>query len=116
VDRKRLNDLSTIVLREARSLLATGDRSAFVLTDPVLDSGTRRAQTFGDNRSGGNDYEIWIRMLRLHSSARNFVDHGGEAAVDLEQQIIEFEKLLSPRSSPKKDGENGSAAVILQTD
>ena len=55
-------------------------------------------------------------MLRLHSSARNFVDHGGEAAVDLEQQIIEFEKLLSPRSSPKKDGENGSAAVILQTD
>jgi hypothetical protein len=111
VDRKRLNDLSTIVLQEARTLLATGDRSDFVLTDPVLDSGTRRAQTFGDN-----DYEIWIRMLRLHSSARNFVDHGGEAAVDLEQQIIEFEKLLSPGSSPKKDGENGSAAVILQTD
>jgi len=116
VDHKRLKDLSTIVLREAKSLLATGDRSAFVLTDPVLDSGERRAQTFSDSHAGDGDYEVWIRLLRLHSSARTFVDHGGEAVVDLQDQIIEFEKLLSHASSPKEDCERGSATAILQTD
>ena len=107
VDHEHLKNLSTIVLREARSLLATRDRSAFVLTDPVLESGRRRAQTFGDSFGGDDDYELWIQLLRLHSSARSFVDHGGEAA-DLNRQIIEFEKLLSPVSSPQEDREHGS--------
>jgi hypothetical protein len=101
MDHKRLKDLSTIVLREAKSLLATGDRSAFALTDPVLDSGKPRAQTFSDGRVGDDDYELWIRLLRLHSSARSFVDLGGKARVDLEHEIIEFEKLLSPGLSPR---------------
>jgi hypothetical protein len=116
LDRKRLKDLSTIILREAKSLLATSDRSNFVLTDPVLDSGTRRAQTFSDGHAGDDDYEVWIRLLRLHSSARNFVDQGGKAAADLEHEIIEFEKLLSPGSSPQEDSTQGSAPVVLQTD
>src|ERR1700685_1843187 len=103
VDHERLKDLSTIVLREAKSLLATGDRPPFVLTDPVVDSGTRRAQTFSDSCAGDGDYEVWIRLLRLHSSARNFVDHGGETVANLRLQIIEFEKLLSPVSSPKEE-------------
>jgi hypothetical protein len=117
MDHERLKDLSTIILREAKSLLATGDRSAFVLTDPVLDSGSRRAQTFSDGRAGDDDYEIWVRLLRLHSSARTFVDLGGKAVVDLEHEIIEFEKLLrSARSGSPKDHESGSPIVSLRAD
>jgi hypothetical protein len=102
MNHRRLKELSVLLLREAKSLLASGDPSAFTLTDPVLDSGSPKAQTFGDSRGGDSDYELWIRLLRLHGSAQRFVDQGEGALAGLQEQILDFEKLLSAVS--RKDG------------
>lgn len=121
MDHRRLRQLSAIVLKEAKALLTTGDRSDLVLTDPVLtdpvlESGKRMAQSFSDSQAGDADYEVWIRLLRLHSSARNFVDGGEEAAAGLNQEITELERLLSPDASIDDRSERESVSVAVHTD
>ena len=98
MDHSRLLELSAVVLQEVKTLLKTGDPSAFPLTDPIVDSGSPSAQTFADNRAGDSDYKLWIRLLRLHSSARSLVDHRPGALADLREQIVEFEKFVPTRA------------------
>jgi hypothetical protein len=94
MDHNRLLELSAVVLNEVRTLVKADDPSAFRLTDPIVDSGSPSAQTFGDNRVGDSDYKLWIRLLRLHSSAQSLVDRRPGALDDLRERIVEFEKLL----------------------
>jgi hypothetical protein len=90
MDHNRLQELSALVLGEAKALLNTGDPSALSLTDPIVDSGAPSAQTFADDRAG----QLWIRLLRLHDSAQSFVDRRPGASADLQERIGEFERYL----------------------
>jgi hypothetical protein len=103
MDHDRLLELSAVVLKEVKTLLKMGDPSAFLLTDPIFESGSPSAQTFGDNRAGDSDYELWIRLLRLHSSAQSLVDRRPGALADLKERIVEFERSL-PTGASLGDG------------
>ncbi len=112
MNHRRLSELSALLLQETKSLLASGDPSAFTMKDPVLDSGSPRAETFGDNRNGDADYQLWIRLLRLHSSAQRFVDEGERARTGLQEQILEFEKLLPSAASCQEGDANASSMTV----
>jgi hypothetical protein len=115
MDHKRLKHLSALLLREAKALVASRDASALRVTDPVVDSGSPRAQTFGDDGTGDSDYQLWIRLLQLHCSAQRFIDQGETARAGLQEQIIEIENLLRSRANPKqgdKDRSRKSAVGI----
>jgi hypothetical protein len=103
MDHNRLQEISALVLLEAKTLLRMDDPSAFVLTDPIVDSGAPSAQTFGDDRAGDSDYKLWIRLLRLHGSAQSFIDQRPGASADLCERISEFERLL-PLATSRSDG------------
>jgi hypothetical protein len=108
MDHNRLQKLSALVLREAKTLLSTGDPSALSLTDPIVDSGAPSAQTFADNRAGDSDYQLWIRLLRLHDSAQSFVDRRPGASADLQERIGEFERYLLAGASQSSGNANQS--------
>jgi len=115
MDHKRLKHVSALLLREAKALVASRDASALRVTDPVVDSGSPRAQTFGDDGAGDSDYQLWIRLLQLHCSAQRFIDQGETARAGLQEQITEIENLLRSRANPKqgdKDRSRKSAVGI----
>lgn len=97
MDDEHLRQLAAVVLQEAKSLLESSDPSTIKLTDPVLESGRRSAQSFTDNRAGDVDYDLWIRLLQLHCSARQFLDREPDAPTILKEQIAEVEKLVDKR-------------------
>jgi len=43
------------------------------------------------------DYDLWIRLLQLHCSARQFLDREPDAPTILKEQIAEVEKLVDKR-------------------
>src|SRR5208337_15365 len=108
LDQKKQKQLSALLLREAKALVASSDASALRVTDPVLDSGSPRAQTFGDDCAGDSDYQLWIRLLQLHCSAQRFIDQGEAARPGLQEQITEIQNLLRLRANPKQGGGNRS--------
>jgi hypothetical protein len=106
MDHGRLKELAVTLLREAKLLAASDDASASAIrvTDPILDSGSPRAQSFGDDRAGDSDYKLWIQLLQLHCAAQKFIDHGESARASLQEQIVQFDKLLRVGANPK-DGD-----------
>ena len=112
MDHNRLQKLSALVLGEAKTLLSTGDPSALSLTDPIVDSGAPSAQTFADNRAGDSDYQLWIRLLRLHDSAQSFVDRRPGAWADLQERIGEFERHLLAGASKSSGNANQSDTQV----
>ena len=113
MDHKRLKQLSALLLREAKALVASRDASALRVTDPVLDSGSPRAQTFGDDGTGDSDYQLWIRLLQIHCSAQRFIDQGETARAGLQEEIVELEKLLRARANPKYgDGDRSRKSAV----
>jgi hypothetical protein len=116
MDQRRLKQLSALLLREAKALVASSDASALRVTDPVLDSGSPRAQTFGDDCAGDSDYQLWIRLLQLHCSAQRFIDQGEAARPGLQEQITEVQNLLRSRANPKQGDGNRSRKSALGID
>jgi hypothetical protein len=116
MDQKRLKTLSALLLREAKALVASSDASALRVTDPVLDSGSPRAQTFGDDCAGDSDYQLWIRLLQLHCSAQRFIDQGEAARAGLQEQITEIENLLRSRANPRQGDGDGSRKSAVGID
>jgi hypothetical protein len=117
MDHKRLKKISALLLREAKALVASREPSALRVTDPVLDSGSPRAQTFGDDGTGDADYQLWIRLLQLHCSAQRFIDQGETARAALQEQIVDIENLLRTRANPKYGdrGRSRKSAIAIDS-
>ena len=100
MDHNRLQELSALVFKEAKTLLSTGDPSAFRLTDPIVDSGKPECSDLRRQSSR----RLGLQTLDSPASTAQTPRRAWWIAArarwhDLRERIVEFERHLPTGAS-----------------